>query len=79
MANKRQLTKMGQTARKATFNPEASKQAKSVAKKVTKIMSTSGKANSDGIKSPKLYAKSDAVGSGVIKQVLKEEKKKGKK
>jgi len=76
MANKRQLTKMGQTARKATFNPDASKKAKAVLGKTKKIQKASATANSEGIKSPKLLKKSMAVGDGVVKQVVKEEKKK---
>jgi len=67
---------MGQTARKATFNPDASKKAKAVLGKTRKIQNASGTANSEGIKSPKLLKKSMAVGDGVVKQVVKEEKKK---
>jgi len=69
---------MGQTARKATFNPDASNKAKSVLQKTKKIQKTSADANSDGIKSPKLLKKSMAVGNGVVKQVVKEESKKKK-
>ena len=76
MANKRQLTKMGQTARKATFNPNASNKAKSVTKKVNTIMAKSAKATSDKVNSPKLTKKSLAVGSGIVKQAVKEDKKK---
>ena len=75
MANKRQLTKMGQTARKATFDPNASKKAKAVAVKAKNIQVKSANANSDGIKSPKLLKKGMAVATGIVNQVVKEEKK----
>jgi len=83
MANKRQLTKMGQTARRADTNPNASKKAVSVSNKTTKIVGSAvskklfdykakpSDANGRVVKG-QLGKKANAVVSGRISQIKKE-------
>lgn len=85
MAKTRKLSKMGQTAYKADQNPAASKAAKSVAKKTTKMVSDAkSKGNFDYksrpsdtsgrvVKGPTGKA-ANAVVEGRISQVKKEDK-----
>ena len=88
MANKRQLTKMGQTARKASTGDAPSKKANSVMKKTDKIatkgikegryvLASGSKAtdskNNKVVGNSKLGKKADAIVQGRVKQVKKEQ------
>jgi hypothetical protein len=85
MANKRQLGKMGQTARKADVNPNASKKAIAVSKKTTSTVNKALATGSFAFKAKpsdengrvvkgQLGKKANAIVNGRISQVKKEAK-----